>query len=320
LTTDEANRRNASRVELPPGARPFVPQRDLLVGEASLQRRHLLARTALLRRLLIEPRVQQAFDDWETRHGFHAPLETLTIRLDRLASDVGLSSRTDLFAPESTLDAATKTARREAFEAFWSGVNGNAVELIRAGHRLAQQLLTALGLSAVCIPWLTWELLSWFFDSIAARIKHHAVTRRYTEKPCPEVVTVRIDPRMSARRQPLDSREQGDQQRAAVNAVTVETRMPSGDWRYIDGYVGWLLQQRLHGVSVRALARVRLRDERDVPRSATYDARHRVQYGIRQARTWLAAVAHTPSSRPSAETRTTRQRSTRRRRKRSPPG
>jgi len=63
------------------------------------------------------------------------------------------------------------------------------------------------------------------------------------------------------------------------------------------------VQNGLHGVPVRALGRALLHSERDVLRSSNYDARHRVEYGIRQARTWLAAVAHTPSSGPrSAET------------------
>src|SRR5262249_6291369 len=99
-----------SRVKLPPGARPFVPQRDLLVGGPRYQRRHLMARVALLRHLLRESMVQDAFDDWATRYGFGQPMETLTRRLDTLAFDAGLSSRTALFAPEATMDASTQQA------------------------------------------------------------------------------------------------------------------------------------------------------------------------------------------------------------------
>jgi hypothetical protein len=160
-----------SRAELRPGARPFVPQRDLLVGGPSDQRRHRLARVALLGHLLRESMVQHAFDNWLTRYGLRQPLEMLTTRLDTLAFDAGLSSRTALFALESTVDASTQQAVHGAYEAFWVGVNGNGVELVRDGHRLAEQLVTALGLSAGCIPWLTWELLSWFCDSVRAQIE-----------------------------------------------------------------------------------------------------------------------------------------------------
>ena len=174
-----------SRVELPPGARPFVPQRDLLVGGPSDQRRHLLARTALLRHLLREPIVQQAFENWETRYGLRQPLETLTTRLDAIAFDAGLTSRTALFPPESTRDASTQHAVQKALETFWN-VTGNWIELGQDAQRLSNGLVTALGLSAGCIPWLTWELLSCFCDSLPAQIEDRAVTRRYTEEPFSE--------------------------------------------------------------------------------------------------------------------------------------
>ena len=74
-----------SSVELRPGARPFVPQRDLLSGGPSDQRRHRLARVALLEHLLREPIVQEAFDSWATRYGLRQPMETLTERLNTLA-------------------------------------------------------------------------------------------------------------------------------------------------------------------------------------------------------------------------------------------
>ena len=310
-----------SRVECPPGARPFVPQRDLLVGSPSDQRRHRLARTALLRRLLIEPTVQQAFDSWETRHGLRQPLETLTTRLDRLACDLGLNSRVALFAPESPLGASTETACQEAFKALWGGVNGNVVELVRDGHRLAEQLVIALGLSAECVTWLTWELLSWFFESLNAQIADRAVTRRYTEEPFPEVVTVRIDPRLSARQRARALQQQVAIQLAAARERSTETKkkMPSRGGRHIATYVEWLVQNRLHCVSVLALARAQLRSEGFL-RSPNYDARQRVQYGMRQARTWLAAVAHSPASRPAPPGRSaTSKGSTRRNRRRSPP-
>ena len=168
-----------NRVELPPGARPFVPQRDLLVGGPSLQRRHRLARVALLDHLLREPMVQLAFDNWTTRHGLREPLEALIARLDTIAADAGLRARTALFVPESTLDTSTQTARDEAFETFWNGVTGSGVELVRDGHRLTEHLVTALGLSADCVSWLTCELLSRFFDSLTTQIHDRAVTRRY---------------------------------------------------------------------------------------------------------------------------------------------
>jgi len=317
-----ADRRNAmSRVELPPGARPFVPQRDLLVGGPSDQRRHLLARTALLRRLLIDPRVQHAFDDWATRHGLRQPLETLTTRLDTLAFDAGLSSRTALFPPKSIQDASTQQAVHQAHDAFWDGLTGNGVELGQDAYRLGEQLVTALRLSEVYIPWLTLELLSWFFDSLCAQIEDRAVTRRYTEEPFPEVVTVRIDPRLSARQRARALQQQVAIQLAAARERSTETkqRMPSRDGRHIATYVEWLVQNRLHGVSVVALARALLRSEGFL-RSPNYDARQRVQYGMRQARTWLAAVAHSPASRPAPPGRSaTSKGSTRHNRRRSPP-
>jgi len=317
-----ADRRNAmSRVELPPGARPFVPQGDLLVGGPSDQRRHLLARTALLRHLLIEPRVQHAFDKWAIRHGLRQPLETLTTRLDTLAVDAGLSSRTALFPPESIRDESTQQAVDQASEAFWNGVTGNGAELWQEAHRLVEQLVTALGLSAKCVPWLTRELLSWFFDSLNAEIEDRAVTRRYAEEPFPEVVTVRIDPRLSARQRARALRQQVAIQRAAARERSTETKkkMPSRGGRHIATYVEWLVQNRLHGVSVLALARALLRSEGSL-RSPNYDARQRVQYGMRQARTWLAAVAHSPASRPAPPGRSaTSKGSTRRHRRRSPP-
>jgi len=310
-----------SRAELRPGARPFVPQRDLLVGGPSDQRRHRLARVALLGHLLRESMVQHAFDSWATRYGLRQPMETLTTRLDTLAFDAGLSSRTALFALESTVDASTQQAVHRAYEAFWVGVNGNGVELVRDGHRLAEQLVTALGLSAGCIPWLTCELLSWFCDSLRAQIEDRALTRGYTEESFPEVVAVRIDPRLSARQRSRAVREQVVIQLAAARERSTGTpkKMPNRGGQHISTYVEWLVQNGLHGVLVPALARALLRSERDVPRSPKYDARHRVQYGIRQARTWLAAVAHTPSSRPvQPRHRMTRKRATRGRRKRSP--
>src|SRR5215831_6586743 len=101
-----ATGKSMGRIELRPGARPFVPQRDLLMGEPSDQRRHRLARVALLGHLLLESVVQQAFDNWLTRYGLRQPLEALTTRLDTLAFDAGLSARTALFSPESTRDAS----------------------------------------------------------------------------------------------------------------------------------------------------------------------------------------------------------------------
>ena len=311
-----------SRAELRPGARPFVPQRDLLVGGPSDQRRHRLARVALLGHLLRESMVQHAFDSWATRYGLRQPMETLTTRLDTLAFDAGLSSRTALFALESTVDASTQQAVHRAYEAFWVGVNGNGVELVRDGHRLAEQLVTALGLSAGCIPWLTCELLSWFCDSLRAQIEDRALTRGYTEESFPEVVAVRIDPRLSARQRSRAIRQQVGIQLAAAREQSNGTKkkMPNGGGQHISTYVEWLVQNGLHGVSVLALARAVLHSERDVLRSSNYDARHGVEYGIRQARTWLAAVAHTPSSGPAQPRhRTTRKRSTGGRRKGSPP-
>jgi hypothetical protein len=261
--------------------------------------------------------VQEAFDDWATRYGFRQPMETLTRRLDTLAFDAGLGSRTALFPPESTLDASTQQAVRQAFEAFWSGVTGNGVELCQDVHSLTEKLVTALGLLASCLPWLTLELLSCFFDSIRAEIEDRAITRAYTEEPFPKFVTVRMDPRLSARQW---SRMRQQVLAAARDQSTgTKKKMPNRGGRHIAIYVEWLVQNGLHGVAVRALARALLRSERDVLRSSVYDARHRVQYGIRQARTWLAAAAHIPSSRPAQPRhRTTRKRSTRGRRKRSP--
>ena len=310
-----------TRVELPPGARPFVPQRDLLVGGPSDQRRHRLARAALLGHLLRESKVQDAFNDWTIRYGLRQPLETLTTRLDTIAFDAGLSSRTALFPPESTRDASTQHAVHEAYEAFWIGVNGNSVELARDGHRLAEQLVTALGLAEVCIAWLALELLSWFCDSLRAQIENRAVTRRYTEEPFSEVLTVRIDRRMSAREQFRDIQQQVANQLATATKQSAASakRMPKRGGRHIATYVEWLVQHGLHDVRVPALARALLRSERDVPRSSKYDARRRIQYGIGQARTLLAAVARLPSSRPAQpKRRTTRKSSTPRRRRSSP--
>jgi len=311
-----------SRVELPPGARPFVPERDLLTGGPSLQRRHLLARTALLRRLLVEPMVVQAFDDWTTRYGLRQPLETLTTRLDTLASEAGLSHRTALFSPESTRDASTQQAVQQAREVFWNGVTGNKAELEQDAHRLAGQLVTALGLSARCVPWVALELLSWFFDSLTAQIQDRTVTRRYTDEPFGEVVAVRIDPRMSPRQRVREMREQMAMHRAAERKKSPARRMPKGGGQHIGTYVGWLVRNGLHGVSVRALARALSQNDRGGSPSPDYDARRRIQYGITRARTWLAAVAaRTPVLSPAQPKRgTPRKRSKRRRRRRSAPG
>jgi hypothetical protein len=249
----------------------------------------------LLGHLLGEPIVQHAFDNWATCHGFRRPLKTLTTRLDTLASNAGLDSRAALFAPESTLDA-TQTATHEAFEAFWTGMTGNAVELVRDGYGLAEQLVAELGLSAECVPWLALELLSWFFDWLRAHIEGRAVTRRYAEQPFPDVVALRRDPRLSARQ-----------------------RTPNHGGRHIATYVELLVQNGLHGASVKALGRATLRNEGGL-RSPSYDGRHRIQYGKSQARRWLAAVARVPSPRSAQpRRRTTKKRATQRRRRRFPP-
>jgi hypothetical protein len=264
--------------------------------------------------------VQHAFDNWASRHGLRRPLETLTGRLDAIAADADLSSRTALFAPDSTLDVSTQLAVHQALEAFWNGATGNAAELVQDGCRLAERLATALRLSDVCGPWLTGELLSWFFDSLTAQIHDRAVTRRYAEEPFRKGVTVHIDPRLSARQRSRDLQQQVADELAAAKAQSTAGKMPKSGGLYIDTYVEWLVKNGLHGVSVMALARALLRSEHDVPRSPNYDARRRVQYGITQARRWLAAVARLPSSRPAQpRRRTTRKRSTRRRRRRSPP-
>src|SRR5262249_46172366 len=124
------------------------------------------------------------------------------------------------------------------------------------------------------------------------------------------------EPEMQQTQQQMDTQLAAAREQSPGN----KKRMRNRGGRHIATYVEWLVQNGLHGVPVPALARARLRSERDVPRSSKYDARRRVQYGIRQARTWLAAVAHAPSSRPAQPRhRTTRKRSTRDRRKRSPP-
>jgi hypothetical protein len=242
--------------------------------------------------------VQQAFDDWATRQGFREPLETLTTRLDIIAAGAGLSSRTALFSPESTLNAPTEAARHEVVEAFWRGVTGNPVELTWDGRRLTEQLVTALRLSEVCIPWLTWELLSWFCDGLRAQMETRPVARRYTEASFPELVTVQIDPRMSPRQRSRAVQQQVTTQLAATREQSAVKRMPSRDGQNIATYVESLVKNRLHGVSVMALARALLRSEPDVPRSPNYDAHRRVQYGIAQARTWLARAVPVPSPRP----------------------
>jgi hypothetical protein len=290
------------------------------MGGPSDQRRHRLARVALLDHLLRESVVQHAFDNWFTRYGLRQPLETLTLCLDRLALDAGLTSRTALFT-ESTVDAATQQAIHEAYQAFWVAVNGNGLELIRDGYHLAEQLVTALGLSEVCIAWLTGEMVSWFFDSLRAQMENRAVTRRYTEEPFHEVLTVRIDPRMTARQQSRDMQQQVANQLAmATKQSAVSGKKMPKRGGHIATYVEWLVENKLHRVPVLALARALLHRERDVPRSPNYDARQRVQYGINQAQTWLAAVASLPSSRSAQpRRRTTRKSSTSRRRRSSPP-
>src|SRR5262249_45318210 len=154
-------------------------------------------------------------------------------------------------------------------------------------YRLAEQLVTALGLSEVCIAWLALELLSCFFDSLRAQIEDRAVTRRYTEKPFSKVFPVRIDSGMSAREQFRDMQQQVANQLATATKQSAANakRMPKRGGRHIATYVEWLVQHGLHGVRVPALARALLGSERDVPRSSKYDARQRIQYGIGQART-----------------------------------
>src|SRR5439155_7333493 len=155
-------------------------------------------------------------------------------------------------------------------------VTGNGVELCQDAYRLTEQLVTALGLEARCIPWLACELLSWFFDSIRAQIEDRTVTRAYTEEPFPEVVAVRIDPRLSARQRSRAVREQVVIQLAAARERSTGTpkKMPNRGGQHISTYVEWLVQNGLHGVRVPALARALLRSERDVPRSPKYEARH----------------------------------------------
>jgi hypothetical protein len=257
------------RIELRPGARPFIPQRDLLVGDATEQRRHRLARVALLRRLLAEPIVQHDFDDWTTLYGLRQPLERATTRLDALVKNAGLSSRAALFSPDCTCDPVTEQGMIEAAKTFLDGMTGNGVPLVLDAGRLGEQLVTILGLSPDCRQWLTRELLAWFFLSLLAQIEDRAITLQYTEVPFPQVVTG-----------PTESRLRQE-------SPKFKKKMPNNDGRYIATYVEWLVQNRLHGVRVRALARALLSGEGDVLRSPNYDARHRVQYGIKQARTWL---------------------------------
>jgi hypothetical protein len=263
--------------------------------------------------------VQDAFDDWAARYGLCQLMETLTRRLDTLAFDAGLSSRTALFVPEPSRDSSTQEAVHQALETFWSGVTGNGVELCQDAHRLTEKLVTALRLSAGCIPWLALELLSCFFDSIRAHIEDRAVTRAYTEKPFPEVVTVRIDPRLSTRQRSRALRHQVLAAAREQSTGAKRKKLPKGGGRYILTYVKWLVQNGLHGVRVSRLARALLASEPGL-RSSNYDARHRVQYGIMQARIWLAAVEHTPSSRLARPKHpTTRERSTSGCRRRSRP-
>jgi hypothetical protein len=278
----------------------------------------VLARVALVGRLLREPLVRDAFDTWATRHGLREPLETLTTRLAGIATDAGLGSRTALWSPESLQDVSTQQAVHEAYEAFRNGLAGSGVELILDSGRLADQLATALKLPEGCVPWLALELFSWFFDSLRGEIENRPVLRRYSEEPFP--VTVQIDPRMSARERSRAMQQQVATQLRASREQSTGKKMPTRGGLHITNYVNWLVDHGLHRVSVMVLARALLRSERDVPRSFNYDAHRRVQYGISQARTWLAAVARIPSSRPpQPERQPTRKRSTRGRRRRSPP-
>lgn len=311
-----------SRIKLPPGARPFVRQRDLLVGEPSEQRRHRLARGALHRHLLGKRTVQQIFDNWVKCHGLREPLDEVITRLDTVAAGAGLPARAALFTPESPLDALTQTARHETVEAFWSRVSGRrAVELVLDGYCLGVVLVTALGLSASCVRWLTLELLSWFFDSLTAQIQGRTVTRQYLEVPFPYGVAGRRDPRSSARQRPRASTQVAEPPAAASEpSARSKRRMPTRDGRHIASYVEQLVQHGLHHASVRKLAQAQLRGEADVPRSADYDGRQRVQYGLRQARAWLAGVACAPLPSPAQPTRRpATKRSTPPRPRRSPP-
>src|SRR5262249_19650842 len=149
-----------------------------------------------------------------------------------------------LFSPESTRDASTQQAVRQAFEGFWSETTGNGAELYQDAHSVTEKLVTALGLSAGCITWLTCELLSWFCDSIRAQIENRAVTRGYTEEPFPEVVAVRIDPRLSAHQRSRAIRQQVGSQLAAARAQSTGTKkkMPNRGGQHILTYVEWLVQ------------------------------------------------------------------------------
>src|SRR5262249_47335393 len=141
-------------------------------------------------------------------------------------------------------------------------------------------------------------------------VRSRAGTRR---SPSTRNLTVRIDPRMSARQRSRAMQQQIDTQLAAAREQSPgnKKRMPKRGGRHIATYVEWLVQPGLHGVRMPALARTLLRSERDVPRSSKYDARQRIQYGLGQARTLLALVARLPSSRPAQpKRRTTRKSST----------
>jgi hypothetical protein len=265
--------------------------------------------------------VEQALGAWTSRYRLREPLEMLTRRLDAIAADIGLSSRSALFAPASVLDTFTQQAVDGAHEAFLAGVTGNGTELVMDGRRVAERLVTALRISkADCLPWLTCELLSWFFDSVTAQIENRPLTRRYTDEPFSDVVAVRINPRMSPRRKLREGRQQLANHLAAEREKSTAKRMPKSGGQHIDTYLDWLVQNGLHGVSVRALARELLVIERGVSPSDSYDAHRRVQYGIARAREWLAAVATRMSIPLPAQPKRRTRKSSKRRRPGCPPG
>jgi len=143
-----------------PHRRLLIRARDRVDAGVTIRARHLLARTALLRRLLKDPRVLAAFDAWSDQFGLTPIREPLIQQLDALATDLGLRSRAGLFDPNTTppIDA---------------GIRARCDNLCTSFVETLDQQTTPLGDVAVVVgvlldalrlprrPWLGLELLLW---------------------------------------------------------------------------------------------------------------------------------------------------------------
>ena len=289
--------------------------------------RHQRLRKALITGLCGEPFLWEAFERIAQQSGIADARAGLVAELEALAQTWGLPGRAALFVPDDGRTVGPPWAEvQRLWATFWNGIDfkrvlhhpedkaslpladAEAMEALRLAKAarlqapsnladLTDHISLRLHLSGLGSDHLRDDLRTLFLVALQSTIMDRPVTFRHDvafttpTRPTPPTRHVRDDLALNDReavRAFLAGRAHARQD-ARVNAPPVgpSKRMPKGEGAHLDTWVRWLLEHRLHGKSLRQIAR----DDAaaDQARGIAHEPNHRkVQHAIEEVATGLA--------------------------------